>query len=476
MKFLTKKTMVSTLALVGSGAVSTAAPLLSIGDSVDIFFNGSTNAQWRSNLFYTDGIDNTDQAFLLDASNPAGTFFQNPNFPPGTIGYTTGAPFGAPIIARPKEDAFVFYVSPGVEINIGRNSNFGLDIYFREDFLFYTEFSDELNTELANLYVDGYYNWGNLMTEAGFSFVQQQQNSPQTSGSNFVANLVQTNNYNAYVSGDYDISPKAWVRGGFDWDHREYTNNDEFFNAYSDYDRYTASASFFWRVTPKLSVGPSFRYRYTDPSPRGGAFNPFLRSLTNRVTPPDYNDYFFNVAVEGEVLPKLTLGLNLGYQLRDPARDRAVIPFLTGGAPFTTSDDDRGQFSVRGNAQYSVTPKLTTFLDVYNDFGVGAQGQTTTNLGGDIGAIYEINSYLSSNVEFGMERSDYQNTRGREDITTTAGVSLSYVPDVYWEFSLGYFYINNASDQNGTFAAPFATNSGASFNAHTINLQATLRY
>jgi len=448
MKFLAKKSLVASAALMGAGAAASAAPLLSIGDSVDVFFNGSTNVQWRSNLFYTDGIDNLPAAAL--ATPPI-----------------------RPAISRPKEDAFVFFVSPGVEINIGRNSNFGLDIYFREDFLFYTKFSDELNTELANLYVDGTYDWGNLTTNAGFSFVQQQQNSPQTNGLNFVANLVKADNYNAYADASYDISPKAWTTAGFSWTRKDFTNNGDFFNSFSDYDRYDFDTTFFWRVTPKLSVGPSFRLRYTDPETRGGA-TVVGGGVTPVVRPADYFDYFFNVAVKGEVLPKLTLGLNAGYQLRDPSRSTVTTPF--GGIPVVQNQGDRGQFAVRGEAQYEVTPKLMTFANIYNDFGVGSQGQTTTNLGGDVGAIYEINSFLSANAEFGMESTDYQNTAGREDLTTTTGVSLNYIPDVYWQFSLGYYYINNASSQDALPQNGFSNNSGASFQAHTINLQATLRY
>ncbi|WP_309385435.1 hypothetical protein [Cerasicoccus frondis] len=415
MKSFAQKTLIAAAAAFSAGSIAQAAPLVSIGDSVDVFFNGSTNAQWRSNLFYTDGID--------DAG-----------------------------VRRPKDSAFVFYVSPGLEVNIGRNSNANVTIYFREDFLFYSKYSDELNTELANLYVDGTYNWGNLDTSAGFSFVQSQQNTANTAGGAFQADLVETDNYNAYIDADYDISPKAWVSGGFDWRQRNYTNNQDFGNRYSDVDYYTVPLTFFWRVTPKLSVGPSFRYRYTDPTSNALG------------TPADYNDYFFNVAVKGEIMPKLDIGLNAGYQLRDPNRD--LINSLGASVP----QDSRGQFSIIGDVEYEITPKLLSYASLYHDFGVGAQGQTTTNLGGDIGATYFFNSYISSNAEFGMENSEYSNTGGRDDLTTTAGFSVVYTPNVYWQLSAGYTYINNDSNANN------GVNTGANFQAHTINLQATFRY
>ncbi|WP_309397370.1 hypothetical protein [Cerasicoccus maritimus] len=423
MKSFAQKTLLAAAAL-SAGSFANAAPLVSIGDSVDVFFNGSTNVQWRSNLFYTDGQVGT---------TPTGV-----------------------VVNRPKDSAFVFYVSPGLEINIGRNSNANVSIYFREDFLFYTKYGSQLNTELANLYVDGTYDWGNLQTSAGFSFVQSQQNTATTSGRNFQANLVETDNYRAYLDGDYDISPKAWASAGFTWTRTDYTNNQDFGNTYSDLDTYTLPLSFYWRVTPKLSVGPSFRFRYSDPSSTPG------------VRPADYFDYFFNVAVRGEVAPKLNLSVNLGYQLRDPNRDR-----LVSGVPVT--QDTRGQFAIDGTAEYAVTPKLMTYATLYHDFGVGAQGQTTTNLGGDIGATYTFNEYISSNAEFGMENSEYQNTTGREDLTTTTSLSVNYTPNVYWQLSVGYYYINNHS--TGNFNPVIGSNNtGASFQAHTVNLQATFRY
>lgn len=470
MKSFAKKSLVAAASIIGAGAMVHAAPLVSIGESVDIFFNGSTNAQWRSNLFYTDGVDNLQQASMLNSlgvpiATPAGVF------PAG----------GVPAISRPKVDSWVFYVSPGVEINIGRNSNANISIYFREDFLFYTKYSSELNTALANLYVDGEYDWGNLDTSAGFSFVQQQQNTPQTNGFNFVANLVQTDNYNAYLDADYDISPKAWVSAGFDWNRTDYTNNEDFFNRYADTDIYSAPLSFFWRVTPKLSVGPSFRFRYTDPSSRGG-YVPPAGVPTATARSADYYDYFFNLAVTGEVLPKLSVGLNAGYQFRDPGRDSTFTPFL--GATTSTAQDERHQFSFLADAEYEITPKLMSYANIYHDFGVGAEGQTLVNLGGDIGMMYQFNNYLSSNVEFGMENSDYKDATGREDLTTTASVSVTYSPDLYWQFSLGYYYINNNSSGNNYAISPgvvpfgpvFSDNTGASFQAHTVNMQATFRY
>ncbi|MEO0796125.1 MAG: hypothetical protein AAFX93_13225 [Verrucomicrobiota bacterium] len=454
MKSFAKNSLVAVAALVGSGSAAMAAPLLSIGDSVDVFFNGSTNVQWRSNLFYTDGVDNIDQ-------NTARAVF--------------GLPVIAPNISRPKVDAFVFYVSPGVEVSVGRNSNANITLYYRQDFLFYNRFSDDLNTSLANLYLDGNYNWGNLETSAGFSFVQTQQNTPQTNGFNFVANLVETDRYDAYIDADYDISPKAWVSAGFEWNRVDYTNNDDFFNRYADTDTYQAPVSFFWRVTPKLSVGPSFRFRYTDPSSTGGFLIPGTATPTATISSSDYFDYFFNLAVTGEVMPKLSLSLNLGYQFRDTGRDRVTTPAF--GVPVSRNQGQRHQFAALFNAEYEVTPKLITFVNFAHDFGNGAEGQTTTNLGGDVGAIYNINSYLTANTQFGMELTDYQNSAGREDITTTTSVALNYSPDIYWQFSLGYYYINNNSSVN-SYATPvgFSDNSGASFNAHTVNLQAALRY
>lgn len=403
------------LAVLLSGTASLrSAPLVTVGDSVDIFFSGLAEARFQSNVF--------------NAPNAASDL--------------------------------LLILGPGVEMNIGRDSAANIRILFREDFYFYNRYTD-FDIARANVYIDGNYSTGPLTSSAGFSFVQTQQNNrgaqigiinPATGLPVLQNNLIKRDLYRAYLNGRYNWSPKWWSAAGFEWARVSYTNNVELGGAYSDSDIYTFPIDLFYRVTPKWSIGPGFRYRYTDaePSPGNQAF---------RVNPGNgayYNDYFFNVAITGEVLPKLDLNVNLGYELRDG-----------------TNVSDDGAFAMLSEFTYYYSEKLTFLLDFTKDFGLGAQGGSTDLIGVGTGVRYDITPYVFAQGNFDYYNNTYEtgpqsavaNGGKREDNTYATGASVTWVPDPIVRLTLGYgFYYN---DSNVT---------GLSYRSHTVNLSATFRY
>lgn len=381
-----------------------AAPLVSIGDSVDLFFRGSISGQYRSNVF----------------NSPT------------------------------KQGDYLGILSPGLELNVGRNSNANIKIVFREDFYLYNDFSG-LDTNLSNVFVDGIYNSGPLATVAGFSYVQRQQNTAGTGG--VVAatngNLVRTDNYNAFVGAEYDFSPKTYGDLTVRWNRVDYTNNDQFGNSFSDYDTFTTPLNVYYRYSPKLGIGGGYRFRYTDVD---GNANTAVVSARN---PGDYTDHFLSLAVDGELLPKLTTRLNIGAQLRDFSNNQL--------SSLPSSDTT---FSMLSVFDYEYSPKLDLTAGFDRDFGTGAIGQSTITTGGFFGARYTFNDFISSNARITVNNTDYEgDPRGRNDDTIRANAAVTYTPNIYLQFTLGYAYINNESNING-----------ASFMGHTVDLTASLRY
>lgn len=198
------------------GGFLQAAPLISIGDTVDIFFRGSISGQYRSNVF----------------NNPV------------------------------KESDYVLIISPGVEVNMGRGEIANLNVVFREDILRYNRFTGQ-NKNLSNVFVDGSYGSGPLTTNAGFSFQQRQTNTTQVVPVPVRQQVLQ-DRYNAYINAEYDFSPKTYFDGGFDWTRTDYTNNADFNNRYNNRDIYSVPLNVLYRYSEKLSVGLGYRYRYTD--------------------------------------------------------------------------------------------------------------------------------------------------------------------------------------------------------------------
>lgn len=379
---------------------SNAAPLVSVGDSVDIFFRGSVSGQYRSNVF----------------NNPV------------------------------KEDDYIFVFSPGLEVNIGRNSNANIKIIFREDISFYNQFTSQ-DSQLANLFIDGVYNSGPLTSGAGFSFVQNQQNTASTAGvtTGTNRNEVERSLYRAYIKGEYDISPKTYATGRFSWERTDYTNNQDFGNSFSDRDTFSAPLDVLYRYSPKLAVGLGYRFQYTDVA--NNQSNPTLNSQN----PGDYLDNFVSLSLRGELFPKLDSRINIGWQNRN---------FNAPGL----SDDST--VSVLSAFDYEFSPKLTLNAGFDRDFGTGSIGQSTVNTGGFFGATYDFSQFIAVSSRISVINTDYQNDpNGRSDDTIRANTAVTYTPNVYLQFTAAYIYINNASNV-----------ANASFMGHTIDLSASLRY
>ncbi len=396
--------LIGVAALLAGGTSAQAAPLVTVADTVDVFFNGLVGGRYQTNVF------------------------NQPN----------------------AEDDFLFIVGPGVELDVGRNSMASLRVTFREDFYFYNRF-DDLNTQRANLFVDGTYANGPISAEAGFSYVQTQQNTLSALVAGSLAarsNLIKRDLYNAHINSKYNFSQKYWMAGGFNWNRVDYTNNATFGNIYSSYDTYSIPVDLFYRVTPKWSIGPGFRYRYTNTE---ATPSPSLSPQQARY----YNDYFMNLAITGEVLPKLDANVNIGYQIRDGSG---------------ISND--GRFALASGFTYAYSEKLTLMLDVNKDFGIGGQGTSIDEIGVGVGANYAITPYVSAQADFDYYNTQYQTqggatgvNTGREDNTYIAGVSVVWTPDPIVSLSLGYSYFKNDSNV-----------SGLSYDNNIVNLQAVIRY
>ncbi len=395
MKLLQRITLGVALATsLGAMAPVSASPLISVGDSVNIFFDGRTALRYQTNVF------------------------NNPN----------------------AQDDVSFIIGPGVVIDVGNNSPvFNMTVRYREDFYFYTKYTD-LNIARANVYLDASYVRGPLSTSGGFSFVQTQQNNELNLGLPQLANtLIKRNLYNAYAKGSYAISDKYWMRAGADWYREAFTNNSIYGYAYQDRDIYSFPVDLFYKVTPKWSIGPGFRYRYTNLQQNSANAHRY------------YADWFANLAITGEVFPKLDVNLNIGYQVRDG------------------SINDDGRFSLVSSFVYDLSEKTDLFFDVTKDFETSGAGSSVDAIDVGIGARYNINSYLFTSAEFDYTRNDYQNlaAQGRVDNIYGIFLSLGWSPPSYTHVSavLSYGYYKNDSN------AP-----GVSYDNNTVNLQLNFRY
>jgi len=230
-----------------------SAPMVSIGDSVNVFFDGSFRGSYETNVF----ADVNDQ------------------------------------------DDFIFVFSPGVSIEAGRNSNASFNIVFREDIIRYSTF-DGQDTENFNVISSGIYRNDKLDLKANASF-QQVSSNTAARNVNVSGLIIDRDLYNAGVEGEYDFSPKTYMEAGAAYRLEEYTNNP---GGFSDQDSFSFPVNVLYRYSEKLSVGLGYRYKMTDVEPnivsRGNTYTDNFGSLALR-----YNSVKWNGRV------------NLGVQNRD---------------------------------------------------------------------------------------------------------------------------------------------------------------
>ena len=394
---------------------SAAAPLVSVGDNVDVFFNGATSLRWSSNVFR----NNTNEV----------------------------------------EDV-TFSVKPGFDINIGRGlSNADFSIITRYELLRYDDLSD-LDTELLSIAAKGAYKTSRLELNGLVSFDEYQANSGDEQA---IDALVKNEVTAANINGEYRTSPKFSVAAGVRYNDKVYTNDGEYFeNNFADREKTSVPLDVYYELTPKLDLSFGYTYDNTevgDVALVGAEGGAVLRTTSEYET----ESHFFNLGARGQLLPKLSGFFKVGYSVRSADDSDIVTLPDTINLLSQTNRKDKGILATDANFTWTVNPKLKARFNLSSDFGVGGDGGATeiTRFGGSLS--YKVDAQISARVNASSTSTDYDS--GREDDQFLYGASLSYRPNQFWSISGGYSFADfNASDDS------------RSYTSHVLNLSASLRY
>ena len=414
-----------------------ATPLVSIGDNADIYFDGSSTARWTSNVFLTD---------------------QN------------------------EVDDFLYILSPGFEFNVGRDvSNADLSIITRYDIVRYNDFSD-LDVGLLHLKLRGAYKSSRLELEISANYDQQKSNS----GDAFrVDDLIESDLSGAGINGEYTISPKFSIGLGARYSKTEYTGSFE--GILADQENKILPLDIFYELTPKVDLSLGYIYRDDEV----GALDPlvidigppvidpvtgliiFSSETTRQVDAYSRDNHFFNIGARGSILPKLSGFFKVGYRIRESA----VLTFIdvtedllnnTEGSRINGARrfSQETTLGVDTDLYWRVTPKVSTRFKLSRDFGVGSDGSPLRLSSLSLSSDVSLNNNYTANANLGYMQRDYTN-RDREDDKYSAGIRVFYTPNAFWQFNLGYTFMDNAST---------GTDAGNSYDVHLVDFNATLRY
>jgi len=345
MKIQKSLLIASILSLPGLLASVQAGPLVSIGDSVDVFFSGSSSVKWQSNVLYDENDEIEDLLFTL---------------------------------------------SPGFEVNVGRGvSNLDLSIITSYDILRYDDLT-ELDNELFHIKAVSSYKNTRWDVSGSVSY-DAKQSSGADGNTNRLGRLTESDELRANLEGEYRLSPKFSIGSGVKYSDVEYQDEP----GIADRETTTIPLDIFYELSPKVDLSVGYQYKTSEVGEVSVGDTTFGRFTDSY----DKTSHFINVGARGELLPKLTGFFKVGYR--------------------ETDRDDRKSQSTLGldaDLTYSVTPKVTSRLNLGRDFGVGGEGQSTENTSVDAIATYSINMHYSASAFAGYTLREYTESDNDDNI------------------------------------------------------------
>ena len=411
---------------------SLAAPLVSIGDNTDIYFNGSSSLRWASNIFRNEQDEESDLSWTI---------------------------------------------SPGLEVNLGRGiSNADFTVITRYDIVRYED-NDRLDTELFHIEALGTYESSRLNLNGSASFDETKINS----GQNNIANdLVELNTTVGELDAEYRVSPKFSFSAGVRYNETEYQT---YADRFADRETTRFPLSVYYELTPKLDLILGYTYSNSDIEGTSSSFptgfDPVAQvvtEITERVqTGYESDSHFYNIGLRGNISTKLTGYFKIGYRTRSPEDSTTfstptdvtnpanpIVGVTT--PPTTINRKDSGMLGLDANLTWMATTKLLVQLALSRDFGAGGEGESTEATRANLIGNYSFNTHWSTTASLGYSETDYSDN-GREDEQFTGGLRVMYVLNTYWRFSAGYTYAENDS-----------TRANSSYVNDTLDLTAILRY
>lgn len=310
--------------LLSSAALLQASPLFSVGDNVDVFFDGSADLDWSSNVFNDES---------------------------GEV------------------DDLVLTVSPGLEVDFGRGeSNADLRLRANYDILRYEERSG-LDTELAHVRVDGSYESGRWVADAAVSFDESQTPSVDAGTD---GQLYESEVFGVNLGGEYQLSPKFSFGAGLDYRDMEYVSSNAA-GSFADTETIVVPVNVFYELTPKVDLSFGYSRSESDVTAAPGNVNVAYEQLVD----------YYSVGARGDLLPKLSGAFDLGYTDNDYTGDGmlganfnfsyAMSQKLTSSLSLSRgfgvggAGDSTGNSSVKLGANYVIDQRYSVSADVGYD-------------------------------------------------------------------------------------------------------------
>jgi len=341
-----------------------------------------------------------------------------------------------------RDDDFIYTVEPGVEMVFGSSSIFGLTFAFYESMEFYFD-----NTELTNyaehLVLNAFYDGGGVTSfKINASYHPEIAN---TGSENVDGALIRSRNYDLGIDANFNVSNKSKIGSGLAIKYTDYRN---FLDQFSNSMLFTAPLSYLYEISPRLEVGGAYRYRYTDFERRNDGFKS-----------PDRTDHAFSFLANTQISSKLRNETAIGVQIRH-----------------VNGLDTTADLSIDNEFTWEATQKIQLVFGTSRDFRSTGSGNSVKDTTGFFNVVYSATDKIRFDLMTMHSYDDYESVN-REDSLTTIGASMTYVLNPFFQANIAYVYLNNHSTFDGIgFTPTGGVEPNASFNAHTVQIGASIKY
>ena len=305
-------------------------------------------------------------------------------------------------------DDTILSFAPGLDLVFGQNAATSGNIYYKHEFLKYTDVSQQ-DTNLANVGINSRYENGKSKFTFGASYAEMAQNEVSAPGS-----IIDSTKTNVSAIGEVGATEKTAFGGGVRYEKTSYDSA-----GMTDSDIWTVPLDVYFDYSPLLQASLGYRYRSTELS--GSAIGS--------------KDHFFNVGARGEFTPKLKGQIRLGYVMRK----------------FDNGRDD-SSLGADADLTFEASDKTSLKLGFSNDYGSAATGASTETTSYSVGLTSKVDEQWSWNANLAYRAIDYPN---RADDFLQGSVGVGYTYNSFVKFGGSFTHKSNSS---GSAAFEFDNN------------------
>lgn len=331
--------------------------------------------------------------------------------------------------ASNEADDTIVSFTPGLDFVFGRNAATSGNVYYRHQFLRYSDYSQQ-DTDLANVGLNTLYNSGKSKFNFGVSFAELAQNDNTVAGA-----IIERDVTSVRASGEVGVSEKTSIGAGVNLEKNNYA-----LGTFTDSTVWNVPVDMYFEYSPKLQASVGYRYRNTELS--GAAL--------------DSKDHFFSVGARGEFTPKLTGQIRVGYTLRD----------------FSNNTDDT-DFGAEANLTYAFSEKTSVAINALSDYSSTPVGASTQVKRLGVSSNTRVTEQWSWNANLSYSVTEYDR---REDSLVSGGLGLTYIYSNFVNFAATYSVRSNSSDSKTALPGDITAARNAEFDNSVFSLAANIRY